>query len=691
MARKARRNTARALLGVFVLLLVTSCTVKLTTFLVPSVLAPGKAFDVVITGTFTAPSLTQEKAALVLQIPDGVKVLEATNDRAVSMTLNDPQVLALYKAEPVHRLIALSGVLTTTTPVTSGTVVVRLRLLAPPSGRILVFKVSLAAQNQTTWAINDPPGVSDFAKINGDPYAKIATLASDPWTGAPVYQDHSHGLPYGFGSLSWPGKHWAGLAVGDVDADGHDDIVTYSTIDQMPYVFFQRPGSQPWAGGALAVQPQAANKYAEVATGDFNRDGHLDLAAAAGGVWLGNGRGLWTPGTGIQLVTTMEGVAVADVNNDGFDDVAFSSVFGTDRIQVFLSDGRGGFSESSQGLPNGTTNVQSSHKLLVKDVNGDGFADIVWTRYRSPGVWLGDGKGNWTLAPNHGILPYFEHWGVDAADLDGDGLVDLVFGLKNSGGAPSFTSIGAYRNLGNARWELKWANSVWNSSDGYLDVALADFDRDGRVDILAGRAARLEIWRNQGNFQFKDDSRPDLPAAYGPAGEAVAVADFDGDTFPDVAVASDQFGLSVWLNQRTGFSRFGKGGGGSLPSTPAMGSAGGRPALGNAAFTWTLDRAPAGKPAFLFIGLSKRHVFGFPVLPIDLGPSGAPGCSLLVEPRALLATATDGQGQARMPTPIPGDPRLLGMVAFGQWGILEPSANALGVVVSDGAAAKIGR
>jgi len=690
MIRKARRPAAAGSIAVLALLLVPACTVKLTTLLVPSVLAPGREFEVVVTGTFTAPSFIQEKAAMVLQVPNGVKVLEATNDRIQGMTQNDPQVLALYKAEPGHRLIALSGGLTGPPPVQNGTVVVRLRLLAPTSGRAFVFKVSLAAQNQTAWSINDPPGISDFAQINGNPYAKLATLASDPWTGAPVYQSRSDGLPFGYGSLTWPGRNWTGLALGDFDEDGRDDLITYSTTDQKPYAFYQRPGSPPWAGTALTVTTRPAGTYDEVAVGDFNRDGHLDFAAASGDAWLGNGHGFWAAATGIVLRATMEGVAVADVNNDGFDDVAFSST-ASDLIQVFISDGKGGFTEASNGLPNGTTRTSPNHKLLVKDVNGDGFADVVWTRYASPGVWLGDGRGNWTLAPNHGILPYFEHWGVDAADLDGDGLEDLVFGLKNSGGAPSFISIGAYRNLGNARWQLTWANSIWNTTDAYLDVALADFDRDGRVDILVGRKAGLEIWRNLGGFKFTADTRPDLPVAVGPAGEAVAVGDFNGDTFPDVAVASQGFGLSVWLNERTGFSRFGRGCGGLLSSVPVMGSSGGRPGLSNAGFSWTLDRAPTGRPAFLFIGLSRRHFFGLPILPLDLGPSGAPGCSLLVEPRIAFPTSTDGQGQARVQTPITGDPRLLGMVAFGQWAVLEPRANQLGVVVSDGAAAKIGR
>ena len=75
----------------------------------------------------------------------------------------------------------------------------------------------------------------------------------------------------------------------------------------------------------------------------------------------------------------------------------------------------------------------------------------------------------------------------------------------------------------------------------------------------------------------------------------------------------------------------------------------------------------------------------------NLGPMGAPGCSLLVEPRMLLSSVTDLRGQARIPMPIPAVPALLGQALFGQWAILDPGANALGLTVSDGAAAKTGR
>jgi len=537
--------------------------------------------------------------------------------------------------------------------------------------------------------INDPAGISDFARINTRPHAAMITLAPDPWTSLPIFQEDTHGLPFGWESKYMPST-WTGLAVGDVDGDGNDDISSLCKTHRMPGVFLHTPRGKPWVLSAKGFKTYSVGDREEVAFGDFNRDGKLDLVSAGGGAWLGDGGTSWKATTGIKLHATMEGVASADVNNDGFDDVAFSGKT-ADLIQVFLSDGKGGFAEASQGLPGGGGSSIGNSKLLLKDVSGDGNADVVWTRFAAPGVWLGDGRGNWNQVAGTGILAYDKYLGVDAADLDNDGDPDLVLGIEHSGGNPSFSGFAVYENTGGARWKFRWGETAQGSGGAYLDVALADFDRDGRIDVLAGRVDSLEIWQNVAPFQFKKRTISNLPSSGVSGAEAVAVGDFNGDTFPDVAVTTRKYGIFVWLNELTGFSRFGRGCGGNLPSTPAMGFSGGQPRLGNRTFAFTLDKAPPSRFALLVMGLDKRRSFGAPVLPLDLGPFGAPGCSLLVEPRVVLPTGTDSQGRARMAMPIPAFTALLGTVFFAQWGVVDARANRLGLAVSGGGTAKIGR
>ena len=483
------------------LLFIGSCTVTLTSFVVPPVITAGGVFEVQVTGTFTASSNTEQCAA-VLQVPNGVTVLDASHDRTDPITRDDVMVLALYQPEPGHYLASFSGKMSSLVA-PSGTATLRVRLRAPTTGSVLFLKLSLAAQTGTTWQINQPAGVSSFASINAEPFARLVVVAQDPWTIAPVYQDTSDGLPYGPGGLvPWPAKVCTGLCTGDIDRDGRDDLVTLSVTDGKPQVYLSRGRSQPWLRAVTGITSGWLTSRRDVALGDFNRDGFLDIVSASGQTWLGSRNLNWTPATSVQpkLGDNMTGVASGDVNHDGFDDLAFGGTVSR-TLQVFLSDGQGGFTESSQGLPRAPANA-GGFKLLLRDMNADGHLDLVWTADGGPGVWLGDGQGRWTEVQNPGFQAFKTHWGVDAADVDGDGLPDLVFGLLDSGTAPTFSSIGVYRNLGQARWKLLWAEAAQGAGGNYQDVAFADFDRDGRLDVLAGRGAGVEVWRNTGGFQF---------------------------------------------------------------------------------------------------------------------------------------------------------------------------------------------
>src|SRR5207302_875020 len=115
-----------------------------------------------------------------------------------------------------------------------------------------------------------------------------------------------------------------------------------------------------------------------VAMGDFNGDGHLDLAVANGGsndvsVLLGNGDGTFRTATVVQTFGTSMSpicVSVGDVNGDHKDDLAVCTV-GVSAVTVLLGDGLGNF-----GSPQTFTFAGDPESIAIRDFNGDGKPDL---------------------------------------------------------------------------------------------------------------------------------------------------------------------------------------------------------------------------------------------------------------------------------------------------------------------------
>ena len=90
------------------------------------------------------------------------------------------------------------------------------------------------------------------------------------------------------------------------------------------------------------------------------------------------------------------------------------------------------------------------------------------------------------------------------------------------------------------------------------------------------------------------------------------------------------------------------------------------PLLGSSDFKLYLYGVAPQVPAVLIAGISDDSWAGIP-LPLDLGPFGGPGCSILVSPEVLLATTSDDFGEARFTIPVPADPALSGTRTYVQW------------------------
>jgi len=160
------------------------------------------------------------------------------------------------------------------------------------------------------------------------------------------------------------------------------------------------------------------------------------------------------------------------------------------------------------------TTVASGYVPALADVNGDNYADIVWTNPSSDQIyiWMNDQKGGFVA---HSVAAHrpsgFTLFG--AGDVDGDGQTDLVW-----------TNPTAHQM---AWWIMDGYvakdQEVRSVTPGYSMASIADYDGDGLVDILwVGTAGDAYEWQGTGqgfeSFRVADASGNPLVI---PAGEKV--------------------------------------------------------------------------------------------------------------------------------------------------------------------------
>jgi len=214
-----------------------------------------------------------------------------------------------------------------------------------------------------------------------------------------------------------------------------------------------------------------------VLLGDVNGDGRADLVRFDGYVHLslstGNGFGApvyWGGTIPANLVENFAGIG--DINGDGFADIVWTD--GSSTLARFsTSSGFGG--QLAIGSADGDSEG-AAYPILVGDVNGDGRADVVTGRnvrlsigntLAGPVLWgpyLIASAGRWVLA-----------------DLNGDGFADLIF----VGGADT---IAYYSNGGTFIGPVP-VGSADCTDDGAggcsnTPIAVGDFDGDGRADVM---------------------------------------------------------------------------------------------------------------------------------------------------------------------------------------------------------------
>ena len=370
-----------------------------------------------------------------------------------------------------------------------------------------------------------------------------------------------------------------------------------------------------------------------VTSGDFDKDGDIDLAFTAGEHWpsptlvfFNDGRGNFQERQRIHGRDQKgQAIGTVDFDGDGWLDLALITEIG-DRNMIFLNDGTGHFIHAWRFGPSG----DNGRGVVFPDLDRDGRPDIVVVNrgqrnraYRNAGdeglepwfdfgeergatvsvatadvdsdgwmdvvaadwsgatagihVWLNDGAGRLKRDTTYGRRQESVS-AVDAGDLDGDGDTDIIAAVlqRNPGdpGAEGFQydrwQPGGqdYILLNDGRGRFTRRIDIGSVADRTASIELADLDRDGDLDIVAGyrrgdsfysyRGPGQEFWfdrlspgyygstfLNQGKSGFR---KGDPFSVHAGAPHEIVAADVNGDSYADLVVAAGSGISAAFLN-----------------------------------------------------------------------------------------------------------------------------------------------
>lgn len=215
--------------------------------------------------------------------------------------------------------------------------------------------------------------------------------------------------------------------------------------------------------------------------------------------------------------------------------------------------------------------------VAVGDYDNDGYEDLYVTAYGGNKLYHNNGDGTFTdVTEKAGVAG--SGWSTSAAwvDLDNDGLLDLVVlrylqwdfddiwcgehkdGYRAYCHPDLFQPISplVYHNDGNGHFsEVSKKIGLAKPGKG-LGIALADYDRDGHVDLFVANDSMVEfLYHNKGDGTFEEVGLLSEVAVDGDgrtyAGMGVDFADYNNDGFPDLiitALANQRYAL--YLNSR---------------------------------------------------------------------------------------------------------------------------------------------
>ncbi|HVR41677.1 MAG TPA: VCBS repeat-containing protein [Thermoanaerobaculia bacterium] len=371
------------------------------------------------------------------------------------------------------------------------------------------------------------------------------------------FAESSAGLPTS-------GSFRNGLAVADMNEDGHIDLVLPPQRGfPAPPEIYLGDGTGKWKYWDIGWQE--GFNYGTVATGDFNKDKHVDLAFAIHqtgiAVYLGDGKGHFTKSSqGLPTDFPTRRIVVTDVDSDGWLDVVGigegpitpradedTRVNGSN-FRAYLNRDKGRKWEGVEIAPMETK--VSGDWIGVGNFNGDKYPDFYAASIyfgSADTLFLSNAAKKWSTAGAGDLVPWISYYCPSVAGRFSGGKVDdlaVTFFRSWPDGfdpkvlaAPPLKNVVGIDTLTFGAQPKRTSIIRWEGRQPVRGIARGDFDGDGKLDLAFTRdePRKLEILLGDGAGGFRR-ATADGVSLLSMVNYDLVVADVNEDKKPDLIV-----------------------------------------------------------------------------------------------------------------------------------------------------------